>query len=104
MALADELSGSPPLLDREVFRALVARLRDRTGQKGKALLHPLRLALTGEPEGLELDAAVPAIEQGALLGGDAGMRRIPSAAERAAAFRAALDGRQLEGRTPDPTP
>ncbi|MBI2189695.1 MAG: glutamate--tRNA ligase [Acidobacteria bacterium] len=89
-ALADELASSPPLVDRETFRAMVARLRERTGQKGKPLLHPIRLALTGEPEGLELDAAVPAIELGAQLGADAGIRRIPSAAERAAAFRAAL--------------
>jgi len=90
-ALADDLASSAPLLDRETFRAMVARLRERTGQKGRPLLHPIRLALTGEAEGLELDAAVPAIEQGALLGSNVGMRRIPSAAERAAAFRAALD-------------
>jgi len=86
-ALAKELAASPPLLDRETFRAMVARLRERTGQKGKALLHPVRLALTGEAEGLELDAAVPAIEQGARLGDGEGIRRIPGAAERAAAFR-----------------
>ncbi len=44
---------------------MAARVRERTGQKGKALFHPIRLALTGEPEGLELDLAVPAIERGA---------------------------------------
>jgi glutamyl-tRNA synthetase/nondiscriminating glutamyl-tRNA synthetase len=92
VALAEELAGSPALLDRETFRAMVARLRERTGEKGKPLLHPIRLALTGEPEGLELDAAVPAIEQGALVGDDAGIRRVPGAAERAAAFRAELEG------------
>lgn len=91
-ALAEELAGSAPLVDRETFRAMVGRLRERTGQKGRPLLHPIRLALTGELEGLELDAAVPAIEQGALLAGDSGLRRIPGAAERAAAFRAALGG------------
>ena len=47
--------------------AMAARVRARTGEKGKALFHPIRLALTGEPEGLELDVAVPAIERGALL-------------------------------------
>lgn len=91
-ALAEELGRSAPLVDREAFRAAVARVRERTGQKGKPLLHPIRLALTGEPEGLELDIAVPAIERGAMLGGDAGVRRIPSAAERAAAFHSALGG------------
>jgi glutamyl-tRNA synthetase len=89
-ALADELARSPPLVDRDAFRAMVARLRQRTGQKGRALLHPIRLALTGEPEGLELDAAVPAMESGAQLGREEGLRPIPGAAERAAAFRSAL--------------
>lgn len=90
-ALATELAGRPPMLDRDAFRAVVARVRQRTGQKGRLLLHPIRLALTGEPEGLELDVGVPAIERGAALGGTAGMRPIPGAAERAAAFERALD-------------
>ena len=91
-ALAADLGRSGPLVDRDTFRAAVARVRERTGQKGKPLLHPIRLALTGEPEGLELDIAVPAIERGALLGPHAGVRPIPSAAERAAAFHQALGG------------
>ena len=54
---------------------------------GKAKL----VVLTGEPEGLELDVAVPAIEQGALLGGGAsGLRPILSARERATALASAL--------------
>ena len=71
-ALADELQVSGPLTDREAFRAMAARVRERSGQKGKALFHPIRLALTGEAEGLELDIAVPAIERGAALGGPKG--------------------------------
>lgn len=90
-ALAEELSGGAPLVDREAFRAAVARVRERTGHKGKSLLHPIRLAMTGESEGLELDLAVPAIERGALLI-DAGIAKIENAAVRAAAFRAALEG------------
>ena len=90
-ALVEELAAGAPLVDRETFRAMVARLRERTGQKGRALLHPVRLALTGEPEGLELDLAVPSIERGARLSG-AGVRRIMSAAERARAFLSALEG------------
>ena len=66
-ALAEELRESGRLLDRDAFRAAAARVRERTGQKGKALFHPIRLALTGETEGLELDLAVPAIEAGASL-------------------------------------
>jgi glutamyl-tRNA synthetase len=88
-ALADDLDRAGPLADRETFRAAAGRVRDRTGRKGRALLHPIRLALMGEPEGMELDLAVPAIERGAQLRGS-GLRKIPSAAARAAAFRAAL--------------
>jgi hypothetical protein len=94
-ALATELAASDRMLDRETFRAVAARVRERTGQKGKALFHPIRLALTAEAEGLELDLAVPAIDRGALLGGaDAegrsGIRQIIGARERAAEFAAAL--------------
>jgi len=87
--LADELVTSGPLVDREAFRAAAARVKERTGQKGKSLFHPIRLALTGAAEGLELDAAVPAIERGALLT-SSGIRRIPSARERATEFAAAV--------------
>ena len=96
-ALADVLANRGPLVDRDAFRAAVGQVRERTGQKGKLLLHPIRLALTGEPEGLELDLAVPAIERGAMLGRpeggllpSSGLRPIASAADRAAAFHEAL--------------
>jgi glutamyl-tRNA synthetase len=89
-ALAAELAASGPLLDRDTFRAAAARVREKTGQKGKALFHPIRLALTGEPEGLELDLAVPAIERGAALDVSSGVRRIPSARDRAMQFARAL--------------
>ncbi len=89
-ALAVELASAGPMVDREAFRAMAARVRERSGQKGKGLFHPIRLALTGEPEGLELDIAVPALERGARLR-DSGIRTISGAAERASAFLAALD-------------
>jgi hypothetical protein len=90
-ALADELAASAsPLLDKETFRALAARVREKTGAKGKALFHPIRLALTGEQEGLELDLAVPLIESGAVLRSDE-IRAIFSASDRAAAFLAELE-------------
>jgi glutamyl-tRNA synthetase len=89
-ALAEELSSTGPMLDREAFRAAAARVRERTSQKGRALFHPIRLALLGEPEGVELDLAVPAIERGARLGHSDGFQRILSAAERATAFHRAL--------------
>jgi len=89
-ALADELASAGPLLDKESFRAVATRVREKTGAKGKALFHPVRLALTGEQEGLELDLAVPLIESGAALRG-AGIRSVSGAADRAAAFLAELE-------------
>ncbi len=80
-ALAAELASGAPMLDKEAFRAVATRVRERTGQKGKALFHPIRLVLTGEAEGMELDLAVPAIERGA-----ARLPRIAGARARAEAF------------------
>jgi glutamyl/glutaminyl-tRNA synthetase len=88
-ALAEELARTEPMFDRDAFRAMATRVREKTGQKGKALFHPIRLALTGEAEGLELDLAVPAIEKGAALQ-ESGIRRIVSARQRAAEFVSAL--------------
>ena len=61
-------------------------MKARTGQKGKALFHPIRVALTGRAEGPELDLAVPAIDRGAELPRVAGMPTIVGCRERAAAF------------------
>jgi len=88
-ALAETLAASVPLIDKDAFRAMAARVRDKTGQKGKALFHPIRLALTGESEGLDLDTAVPAMERGAQLE-PSRLRRIPGAAARAAEFASRL--------------
>jgi len=85
-ALAEETAKSAPLVDKDTFRAMAGRIREQTGAKGKALFHPIRLALTAETEGLELDLAVPLIEQGAALPPSSGIRAIFSAANRAAAF------------------
>ncbi len=87
--LADVLAGAPRL-DRERFRAAAAEVRAQTGQKGKALFHPIRLALTGRPEGPELDLAVPAIDLGAELPPGTGVPPILGCRERAATFARAL--------------
>jgi len=88
-ALAEELA-SAPRLDRERFRAAAHQVKARTGQKGRALFHPIRVALTGRAEGPELDLAVPAIDRGAELPESAGLPRILGNRERAAAFASAL--------------
>ncbi|MCX6551573.1 MAG: hypothetical protein NTY02_11320 [Acidobacteria bacterium] len=84
-ALARELSAAPRL-DREAFRAVAGRVRQATGQKGKHLFHPIRVALTGESGGPELDLAVPAIDRGAELSPGDGVRPILGCRERAARF------------------
>ena len=91
-ALADALA-TAPRLDRERFRAIASELKTKTGQKGKALFHPIRVALTGRAEGAELDLAIPAIDRGADLGDGAGMPKIPGCRERAAMFAKALKDR-----------
>ena len=83
-ALSEEIG--EPMLDRESFRAMAARIKDRTGQKGKALFHPIRAVLTGESGGPELDLAVPAIERGAALPPASGVATILSCRARATAF------------------
>ena len=82
-----------PLLDRQAFRAMANRVKDMTGQKGRALFHPIRVALTGESAGPELDLAVPAMDRGSLLARDAGVSRVLSARERASGFAAAVASR-----------
>jgi glutamyl-tRNA synthetase/nondiscriminating glutamyl-tRNA synthetase len=84
-ALARELAGAPRL-DRDAFRAAAGRVKEATGRKGKLLFHPIRVALTGEAGGPELDLAVPAIERGAELPAGSGVAPIPGCRERAARF------------------
>jgi len=40
---------------------LTAALKEATGRKGKALFHPLRLALTGRDSGPDMHALLPLI-------------------------------------------
>jgi len=88
-AFAEELA-SAPRLDREKFREIANRVKTRTGQKGKALFHPIRVVLTGRAEGPELDLAVPAIDLGAELPEAAGIPRIVGSRERAQSFASTL--------------
>jgi len=88
-ALAEELA-SAPRLDRERFRAIANQVRVKTGQKAKALFHPIRIVLTGRAEGPELDLAVPAIDLGADLPESAGVPTVLGNRERAAAFAEVL--------------
>ncbi len=81
-ALAAELSDGRRLVDKDTFRAVAGRVKDRTGLKGKALFHPIRVILTGGHEGPELDLIVPAIDQAADLR-DSGLAPVASCQDRA---------------------
>jgi glutamyl-tRNA synthetase/nondiscriminating glutamyl-tRNA synthetase len=89
-AWAEELAGCGPLLDRQTFRDAAKRTGARAGAKGKALFHSIRLALTGAPDGPELDVLVPAIDTAAALTPADGVAPVMSCHERAVAFAAAL--------------
>ena len=81
-AFAGDVAARGPL-DRDAFRAAAASARATTGLKGRALFHPIRVALTAAESGPELDLAVPAIDRGAALPADAGIAPIVSSAARA---------------------
>jgi glutamyl-tRNA synthetase/nondiscriminating glutamyl-tRNA synthetase len=93
LAIARELAAAPRL-DRASFRAAAGRVKEATGLKGKHLFHPIRVALTGEAGGPELDLAVPAIDRGAELPAETGLAPILGCRERAAQFAQALENRQ----------
>jgi len=76
-AFADAIAEAGPLT-KETFRAAAAKAREVTGVKGRALFHPIRVALTGWESGPELDLAVPAIDRVAGL-----LPGVPGCAARA---------------------
>ncbi len=90
-ALATELAGGLRLVDKDTFRAVAGRVKDRTGLKGKGLFHPIRVILTGAAEGPELDLIVPAIDRAADLR-DSGLASVASCQERAGFVAKTLEG------------
>ncbi len=78
LELEKQTRGEGPLT-AELFESILAGIRDTLEVKGKALFHPVRLALTGKASGPDLKAIVPLIEDGSQLG----LRRlIPGIGER----------------------
>ena len=66
-------------------------MKERTGQKGKALFHPIRVVLTGAGEGPELDLIVPAIDRAAgSAASRRAWRRVTGCRERAGQIAALL--------------
>jgi glutamyl-tRNA synthetase len=54
-------------LTYERVREIVKAVQQQTGKKGKDLFHPIRVALTGEESGPELEKLIPIFEDGAKL-------------------------------------
>lgn len=75
--LAAALEATPPI-DGPGWKEIVGTVKRQSGQKGKGLFQPMRLALTGCQQGPDLDRLVPAIVVGHRLWPG----RIPSAAQR----------------------
>jgi hypothetical protein len=90
-ALAQELQSASRLVDKQTFRGVADRVKQKTGQKGRALFHPIRIALTGAGDGPELDLLVPAMDRGVELAPGAGIAAVIGARERAVQFSRALD-------------
>ena len=41
-------------LDDEAFKRIIGKVKESTGEKGKKVFMPIRCALTGQTEGIEL--------------------------------------------------
>jgi glutamyl-tRNA synthetase len=89
-AFADAIADAGSL-DRDAFRTAATRARERTSLKGRALFHPIRVALTGADSGPELDLAIPAIDRAAALPAGMGISAIAACRDRA---RLALEALQ----------
>ena len=68
-ALADELRTHGAPTDEASYKAMVERLKNTTGLKGKSLFMPLRLAITGREQGPELVRAIPLLQRASELDG-----------------------------------
>jgi glutamyl-tRNA synthetase/nondiscriminating glutamyl-tRNA synthetase len=75
-----------PELSYEQFRALTKEVQKETGNKGKDLFHPIRVALTGAASGPELEKLIPIFEAGSKLPLP---RHVKSVAERLREFASA---------------
>ncbi len=73
-------------LSGERFRAITKEVQKETGKKGKELFHPIRVALTGQVSGPELEKLIPLFEEGSKL---RLKKHVKSCAERLREFQAA---------------
>ena len=57
----------PEPFDERTWSVWIETLKARTGRKGRALFHPVRLALTGREDGPELARLLPLIGRAAAI-------------------------------------
>lgn len=96
--VVEELSNQLSLGRRDVVRewpAIVQSVKAGSGQKGRKLFHPIRVALTGRDSGPELDKLVPIFEGGSQLELP---RRIKDCRARSNEFHSAMRSRGLASR------
>lgn len=60
--------------DYDRFLAVTQEIKQETGCKGRDLYHPLRIALTTQSSGLDLDKFIPLVEEGARLDLPSGLK------------------------------
>jgi glutamyl-tRNA synthetase/nondiscriminating glutamyl-tRNA synthetase len=70
-------------LSYERFRAITKEVQKETGEKGRDLFHPIRVAITGAVSGPELEKLIPIFEEGSKL---PLARHVKSVAERLREF------------------
>ncbi len=76
--LAQVLAESAAPADLESWLALKQSVKERCGVKGRKLFHPIRLAITGQDSGPELDRLVPLV----VRGGRIAPQRVPALESR----------------------
>lgn len=65
--LSEEITRTASPVDFSAVTEITKKIQQQEGIKGKALYHPIRLALTGKESGIELKEFIPIIETGSML-------------------------------------
>lgn len=86
-ALAADMEHNPAPRDAAEYQAMTDRIKTATGEKGKSLFMPIRLAITGAMHGPELASVIPLLETGSHV---SGIARVLGPADRIVAVRSRL--------------
>ncbi len=93
--VVEELKNQLSVAGRDVIRdwsSIVHTVKTKSGQKGRKLFHPIRVALTGKDSGPELDKLVPIFELGCQLDLP---HRVKGCQSRTSEFYAAMERQRL---------